>query len=60
MNNKIAFEIIKGLNTQAGSAEERNRAKKDRKNKARRERHQAMLDLGLKRVRGSLGGVYYE
>mgnify|MGYP001563053834 CR=1 FL=1 len=29
-------------------------------NRNRRERHQAMLDLGLNRVRGSLGGVYYE
>ena len=29
--------------------------------KARRKaRHQAMLDLGLVRVRGALGGVYYE
>ena len=33
---------------------------KDRINSIRRERHQAMIDLGLKRVRGSLGGVYYE
>jgi hypothetical protein len=33
---------------------------KDRKNAARRARHQAMLDLGLKRVRGALGGIYYE
>jgi hypothetical protein len=31
-----------------------------RKNVARRERHQAMKDLGLKRVTGALGGVYYE
>ena len=31
-----------------------------RTNKARRERHQAMLDAGLVRVRGTLGGVYYE
>jgi len=30
------------------------------RNKARRERHQAMLDCGLVRVRGALGGVYYE
>lgn len=31
-----------------------------RKNAARRARHQAMKDLGLVRVRGALGGVYYE
>lgn len=35
-------------------------ARKDKRNQARRERHQAMLDLGLVRVRGALGGVYYE
>jgi len=32
----------------------------ERKNKARRDRHQAMKDLGLNRVVGALGGVYYE
>src|SRR3990167_284452 len=26
----------------------------------KRARHQAMLDLGLTRVKGALGGVYYE
>ena|SRR5258708_6745803 len=30
------------------------------RNKARRERHAACTDLGLKRVKGALGGVYYE
>jgi hypothetical protein len=30
------------------------------RNIARRERHAAMKDLGLKRVKGSLGGAYYE
>ena len=29
-------------------------------NRNRRERHLAMLNLGLNRVRGSLGGTYYE
>ena len=33
---------------------------KKRKNAARRARHQVMTDLGLVRVRGALGGVYYE
>jgi hypothetical protein len=32
----------------------------ERRNENRRARHQAMLDLGLKRVKGALGGVYYE
>lgn len=31
-----------------------------KQNKARRERHQAMLDVGMVRVRGAQGGVYYE
>ncbi len=35
-------------------------AARKRKNAARRARHQAMKDLGLVRVRGALGGVYYE
>lgn len=30
------------------------------KNIARRERHAAYRDLGLKRVKGALGGTYYE
>jgi hypothetical protein len=30
------------------------------RNKARRDRHAALTGLGLKRVKGSLGGVYYE
>jgi hypothetical protein len=30
------------------------------RNVARRERHAAFRDLGLKRVTGALGGVYYE
>lgn len=38
----------------------RTEAARQRRNRNRRERHQAMTDLGLKRVRGNLGGVYYE
>lgn len=30
------------------------------RNATHRERHAAMTSLGLKRVKGSLGGVYYE
>ena len=33
---------------------------REKKNRARRERNQAMRDLGLVRVRGNLGGVYWE
>ena len=35
------------------------RAHKDRKNAARRARHAAYTSLGIKRVTGGLGGVYY-
>lgn len=34
--------------------------KQIKRNQARRERHAALTDLGLKRVKGALGGVYYE
>lgn len=34
--------------------------KRDRENRARRARHAAYTDLGMVRVRGALGGVYYE
>jgi hypothetical protein len=30
------------------------------RNRARRERNQGMRDLGLVRVRGALGGIYWE
>lgn len=36
------------------------RAKKDRRNRARRERDQAMRDIGMVKVRGNLGGTYWE
>ena len=36
------------------------KAKKEQRNKNRRERDQALRDLGLKKVRGALGGVYWE
>ena len=35
-------------------------AAKDRRNRNRRERDQAMRDCGLVRVRGELGGIYWE
>lgn len=34
--------------------------KRDKRNKLRRERDQAMRDLGLKKVKGALGRVYWE
>lgn len=34
--------------------------KQIKRNQARRERHAALTGLGLKRVKGALGGVYYE
>ena len=38
----------------------RHEAARQRRNRNARERHQAMLDVGLVRVRGGVGGVYYE
>lgn len=35
-------------------------AAQDRKNAARRAKHAAYRDCGMVRVRGALGGVYYE
>ena len=34
--------------------------KRFEKNARRRERHEVLTSMGLKRVRGALGGVYYE
>lgn len=36
------------------------RSQADERNKARRERHATLTSLGLVRVRGALGGIYYE
>ena len=35
-------------------------AKADKRNTARRERNKAMQDMGLTRVKGALGGIYWE
>lgn len=34
--------------------------KAEKRNRARRERHEILTSMGLKRVKGALGGVYYE
>lgn len=34
--------------------------KQIKRNRNRRERHAILTDIGLKRVKGSLGGIYYE
>jgi hypothetical protein len=39
---------------------EEGRRKKESRNKARRERDSIMRSLGLVKVRGSMGGVYWE
>ncbi len=43
-----------------GEAEVRREIQRFNRNKARCERDQAMRDCGLVRVRGALGGVYWE
>mgnify|MGYP001561424917 CR=1 FL=1 len=44
----------------ATESEAKTRCRQLRANLNRKARHQAMLDLGMVRVRGALGGVYYE
>ena len=39
---------------------EHERDKRAKRNRARREREQSMKDLGLVKVRGNLGGTYWE
>jgi len=47
--------------TQLQNVEEaEEQAKKDKRNAARRGRDQAMRDCGLVKVRGALGGIYWE
>lgn len=41
-------------------AEAKKQAAKDRKNLARRLKDQAYRDLGMHKVKGALGGTYYE
>lgn len=41
-------------------AKTKTKAKRARANAARRARHEALTSLGLTRVKGALGGVYYE
>lgn len=41
-------------------ADDADKAKRDARNKTRRDRDQAMRDLGLVKVKGGLGGTYWE
>lgn len=45
---------------QAGICDCEERVERKERNAAARARRQVYADLGLKRVRGNLGGVYYE
>ena len=44
----------------AGICDCEERAKREKRNASARARRQVYTDLGLKRVRGNLGGTYYE
>lgn len=57
-SDELGQVTVPGAEEQDGLAIEK--AKRDRRNRERRERNQVMRDLGLKRVRGALGGVYWE
>jgi hypothetical protein len=58
--SKDLFAPAPTLENLARAALAAREVKAQRRNKARRDRDQAMRDLGLKRVRGALGGVYWE
>lgn len=56
MTNKDIAERASIEEAQARKAE----AKRLAKNKARRDRNALLRDLGLTRVRGNMGGIYWE
>lgn len=56
---KEAIDYANRMNSERVAAEVAE-IKRQRRNKARRERDQAMRDLGLVKVRGNLGGTYWE
>lgn len=53
-------QLVKILEKEPMAREANEALQRLRKNRARRERHAALTSLGLKRVKGALGGVYYE
>lgn len=59
-----SFHISDGTGKFHGPYLTREDAKNDwpriKRNRDRRERHKVLTDMGLSRVRGALGGVYYE
>lgn len=57
---KKVYAELEGIHGQFWASELRSVAAIARQRTARRERDQAMRDLGLQRVRGSLGGTYWE
>ena len=64
MDNKTAFEIASGLNSKTHkdaplTSEEKRIARQKRSNANRKERDQAMRDLGLVKVRGAVSGRTY-
>ena len=58
--NRTAEDIAASREKAGQMLEKANKEARERKNAARRARHQAYLDCGMKRVKGSLGGTYYE
>jgi hypothetical protein len=55
-----AFLMAKPFNQFQTVGEAERQATKDRRNATRREREQVMRDCGLVKVRGALGGIYWE
>jgi hypothetical protein len=60
--NKVFKQCQDGgmTNDQAHELATEKQEQADNRNRARKERDQAMRDCGLVKVRGALGGVYWE
>lgn len=54
-SNEAADELLAGIRRV-----ETERCRRDRRNWRRREREQCLRDLGLTKVKGTLGGTYWE
>ena len=60
--NPVCLECITNThsNWQPKTAQQKATAARLRRNRLEREKRQVLADLGMKRVRGANGGVYYE
>jgi hypothetical protein len=64
-SNEAADQVLAAIRRSEGMLAgmrrvEAEQYKRDRRNQRRRDREQAMRDLGLTKVRGNCGGTYWE